>query len=384
MNPSNTEQQLEAELNRAGRVPMPISPLVRSRLDHVYASLPDSPATPDGSAEIESPGVRAILRTKHRFSLLRRTAVAAASVIALSTGLFASGFVSPAMADTIRDIPVIGSLFSKMEGDAGLRTAGERSQGSFVDAAATTADGVRLNVRETIFDGTRLAFAVDLTVPGIPSARKLEENMQTVNVSLEGIGKLDGVFYSNPEHKNGDTYGMLMDLPLNTEQARKLGTHFDGQISISLVGQQPLNVTVPFKRINGGRELHLNPGPSTSDEQYVLSIDSLDVTASTVQLGTSLSLRDASASAAKQEELLLNSAYEVVDDQGKVLDVVGGEGSLENGVMNYTSNYGADLSQSQFIVIKPYVRADGADSEAEKVYLEALALKIDLTSPAGK
>ncbi|WP_172193672.1 DUF4179 domain-containing protein [Saccharibacillus qingshengii] len=393
MNPSNTEQQLEAELNRTGRNRTPISPLVRTRLDETYASLPDSAAAKETSAAAAtmtgrsaSSGRIEAAHTRRRLGTgLRRTAAVAASAFVLSAGLFASGFVSPAMADTIRDIPVIGSLFSKMEGDAGLRTAGERSQGMLVEASAAASDGVRMNVRETIFDGTRLAFAVDLTVPGIPNAGKLEEYMQSVNVNLDGIGDLDGVFYNTPEDKGGDTYGVLMNLPLNADQIRQLGDRFEGKVSISLVGQpQPLSVTVPFERIDAGRELHLSPGPSASDERYALIIDTLDVTASTVQLGTSLSLRDPAASIAEQEKWLLGSAYDIVDDQGQVLDVVGGEGSLEDGAMTYTSNYGADLSRAKFIVVKPYIRAEGTDSGAEKIYLEKLALKIDLKAAAGK
>lgn len=389
MNRSNTEQQLEHELKQASRTPVPVSPLVRSRLEATYASLPAAAnetsaaaATMTGRSasggRIEAPHTRRRLGTG-----LRRTAAVAASVVVLSAGLFASGFVSPAMADTIREIPVIGSLFSQMENDAGLRTAGERHQGSLVDAAATSGSA-RLNVRETIFDGTRIAFAVELTVPGIQSASKLEENMQTVHVNLDGIGELDGVFYNTPELQGGDTYGVLMNLPLNTDQIRQLGTRFDGKISISIAGQpQPLSVTVPFERIDGGRELHLNPGPSASDDRYALSIDALDVTASTVQLRTSLSLRDESASAAKREAALLSSAYDIVDDRGQTLDVVGGEGSLVDGKMTYASNYGADLSRAKYIVVKPYIRgteAGGAanNTDQTKVYLEELELKIDL------
>lgn len=392
MNRSNAEQQLEHELKQVGRTPAPVSPLVRSRLEATYASLPAATATNNRSTaaatvhgrsataggEIETPKAG-----RRPGTALRKAAAVAASVVVLSAGLFASGFVSPAMADTIRDIPVIGSLFSQMENDTGLRTAGERHQGSLVDAAATSGSA-RLNVRETIFDGTRIAFAVELTVPGIQSASKLEENMQTVHVKLDGIGELDGVFYDTPEPQGGDTYGVLMNLPLNADQIRQLGTRFDGKISISIAGQpQPLSVTVPFERIDGGRELHLNPGPSASDDRYALSIDALDVTASTVQLRTSLSLRDRSASAAKREAALLRSAYDIVDDRGQTLDVVGGEGSLVDGKMTYTSNYGADLSRAKFIVVKPYIRGTGAGGAANKtdqtkVYLEELELKIDL------
>lgn len=373
MNRSNLEQQLEQNLKMAGKTHKPMSPLVRTRLDAAYASLPDSPEQPAP----QQPALTS--KTRRRFPLLRRTAIAAASAVVLSSGLLASGFVSPVMADSIRSIPVIGSLFSKMEGDAGLRTAGERNQGLVVDKTAQ-ADGMTMKVRETIFDGTRVAFALDLTLPGIENVSKLEDKVQTVNVSIDGVGELDGFFYNTPEHKGNDTYGMLMNLPLDSARAQQLGQNFEGRISVTLVNEaKPLVVTAPFKRIDAARELHLNPGPSSSNDRYTLKIDTLNITASTVQLDTSLGFKDALASTPKQEELLLDSAYEIVDDQGHVLDVVGGQGTLDNGQMKYTSNYGADLSEAKYIILKPYIRESSSDADS-KAYLEGMEIKIDLNA----
>lgn len=370
MNRSNAEQQLDLHLKKAAGEHKPMSPMVRTRLDAAYASLPDRPE----SAATDNP---ATSRSRRKGSALRRTAIVAASAVAISAGLFASGFVSSAMADTLREIPLIGSLFSKIEGDAGLRIAGERSQGTIVEATAVSGD-VKMKVNETIFDGTRVAFAMDLTVPDVPNASKLEEEMQNVSLSIEGQPEFNGFFYEEPIDQRNGTYTLLMNSPLDPEQAQGLGERFDGEITVTMRNHvQPLSVTVPFERIAAGRELHLNPGPTVENEQYTLNIDTLDVTASTVQLGTTLELKDKTASAAKQNEALLPSAYEIVDDQGKALDVVGGQGMQDGDAMTSISNYGADLSEAEYIIVKPYLRDSGTNSDT-KVYLKGLEVKIDL------
>ncbi|CAM3995539.1 DUF4179 domain-containing protein [Saccharibacillus endophyticus] len=369
MNQSNAEQQLDFHLKKAAGERKPMSPIVRTRLDAAYASLPDHPESAQTDLTVST--------NKRRTSPLRRTAIVAASAVAISAGLFASGFVSPAMADTIREIPLIGSLFSKIEGDAGLRTAGERSQGTIVEATAVSGN-TSMKVNETIFDGTRVAFAVDLTVPDIPTASKLEEEMQNVSLNIEGKPEFNGFFYEEPIERGNGTYTLLMNSPLNPEEAQGLGERFDGTITITMRNHaKPLSVNVPFERIANGRELHLNPGPTVQDEHYTLSIDTLDITASTVQLGTTLEWKDQTASAVKQEEALLPSAYEIVDDQGNVLDVVGGQGMQDGGTMTSISNYGADLSEAEHIVVKPYLRDSDSNSDA-KIYLEGLEVKIDL------
>ncbi|WP_037288196.1 DUF4179 domain-containing protein [Saccharibacillus sacchari] len=369
MNRSNAGQQLDLHLKKAAGEHKPMSPVVRTRLDAAYASLPDRPES--AATDLTTS------KNKRRTSPLRRTAIVAASVVAISAGLFASGFVSPVMADTIREIPLIGSLFSKIEGDAGLRTAGERSQGTIVEATAVSGN-MSMKVKETIFDGTRVAFAMDLTVPDIPNASKLEEEMQNVSLSIEGKPEFNGFFYEEPIDQGNGTYTLLMNSPLDPAEAQGLGNQFEGEITVTMRNHaQPLSVTVPFERIAAGRELHLNPGPTVQNEQYALSIDSLDVTASTVQLGTTLELKDQTASATKQDEALLPSAYEIVDDQGKALDIVGGQGMQDGGTMTSLSNYGADLSEAEYIIVKPYLRDSDSNSDA-KIYLEGLEVKIDL------
>ncbi|GGO01776.1 hypothetical protein GCM10010969_24460 [Saccharibacillus kuerlensis] len=68
------------------------------------------------------------------------------------------------MADTIREIPVIGSLFSKIEGDAGLRTAGERHQGTLVNSAVQSGIVIKPYIRENGLSEDQKQYLDDLEI----------------------------------------------------------------------------------------------------------------------------------------------------------------------------------------------------------------------------
>ncbi|MCQ4085434.1 DUF4179 domain-containing protein [Saccharibacillus sp. JS10] len=362
MNPSNNHP-LELHLKKAGENTPPISPFVRSRLDDTYASLPEQTvaATP--------------VSARPRFAMKRhmnRLMWTAASVIVISSGVFASGFASPAMADTIREIPLIGSLFTKIKGDEGLRTAGERQQGLMVHATAAVGN-TKMNIKETIFDGSRIAVALDLTLPGVSNTSDFEGQVENITLEIGGK-KLDGFFYEKPIDQGNGTYTLLANRPLDAKEADALGLDFEARLNISIQNQtQPLQATVPFERIVTGYEFKLTPGPTVSDQKYTLNIDRLNVTASTVQLNTTLELNANQMSAEEQQKALLPSGYELVDDRGHALDVIGGQATQEGNKMVGMSNYGADLAKTKFITIKPYLLKND-----NKQYLKNLELQIDL------
>ncbi|WP_149093754.1 DUF4179 domain-containing protein [Paenibacillus terrae] len=62
-----------------------------------------------------------------------------------------SGFVSPAMAETLKNIPLIGSVFQYTY-DNGLRTAGKSGLTTTIPLSETQ-DGVTLHIKEVMFDG---------------------------------------------------------------------------------------------------------------------------------------------------------------------------------------------------------------------------------------
>jgi hypothetical protein len=85
-----------------------LPPIVKERMDQTLASLPEK---------------------HHRFSMRRAAWSGAAAVALLIGGTIAAGFVSPTMAQALKRIPLIGTVFETV-GDYGLKTRyiqGDRS-----------------------------------------------------------------------------------------------------------------------------------------------------------------------------------------------------------------------------------------------------------------
>lgn len=128
-----------------------MSPLVRSHLDKTYASLLET-----GNES----------KKKTSRSWMRGLASLTAAAALLGVGVFASGFVSPTMADSLKQIPLVGSIFNLIEADLGLQSAGKLGLTSDVNSTVSYKD-IRFNVTETVYGGTQAAFAVNVSAPNL-------------------------------------------------------------------------------------------------------------------------------------------------------------------------------------------------------------------------
>ena len=180
-----------------------MSNLVRTRIDATLESLPESPS------QLNSEQAQ---RPRQVNKGLRRTAAAAVAAGVLGVTVFASGFVSPAMADSLRNIPLVGSLFSSIEADMGLRTAGSEGLTTPVNRSFAYQD-VKFKVLETVYDGTRAAFLVHVTAPNLNQGMydngkdivKLSSGVDNVFLDVNGFSPDGGLFYSSAGANEPDT-----------------------------------------------------------------------------------------------------------------------------------------------------------------------------------
>ncbi|MDU5950673.1 MAG: DUF4179 domain-containing protein, partial [Paenibacillus macerans] len=89
----------------------------------------------------------------------KRTVVAASAAAILGGGIIGSGFVSPAMAEALKQVPVFSTLF-KGTTEESVKTAMDQG---IVKAPnlSVTHDGVTLKLSDLLYDGTRLSFMLD-------------------------------------------------------------------------------------------------------------------------------------------------------------------------------------------------------------------------------
>ncbi|WP_239617109.1 DUF4179 domain-containing protein [Cohnella mopanensis] len=167
MNEQLWGRKIQSELDSSS---IALPALVRDRMDGVYSQLPD-------------------FATKR--ANRKRILWASACVILLLAGIFAMGFVSPAMAKVLRQIPVIGSAFQTV-GDAGIQHAVERGLASTVDQTVED-EGVAVTLDQVIYDGTRLSIGIlhssDITILIPGSSEMIRADGREINASMGGSTK---------------------------------------------------------------------------------------------------------------------------------------------------------------------------------------------------
>ncbi len=93
-------------------------------------------------------------------STIKKTLIATTAVAALGLGLVSTGFISPAMADTLSNVLLVGSLFQDSV-DNNLKSAASNSQIKKL-GISDTHDGATLTIAEAYHDGERLSIALSL------------------------------------------------------------------------------------------------------------------------------------------------------------------------------------------------------------------------------
>ncbi|MGQ3479499.1 DUF4179 domain-containing protein [Paenibacillus sp. TY11] len=143
------DQKLQSEKENVEADTMKIPDLVRQRLDAFYAQM-ESDMEPLSSSPSSHRPIK-------RF--LRGTAITAASAAVIGVMIIGSAFVSPTMAESLKQVPLVDSVF-RLAGDLGLQTADQKGLATSTNLSATH-DDITLKVSQIVFDGTRLVIALE-------------------------------------------------------------------------------------------------------------------------------------------------------------------------------------------------------------------------------
>ncbi|MFD2701932.1 DUF4179 domain-containing protein [Paenibacillus shunpengii] len=367
---------MEKELNKVDVSNTEISPLVRARLDETYASLT----------------VQKQHTTRRRSSTLRRAVLTAAAAGILGVGVFASGFISPVMAASIKSIPIIGSLFSIIETDSGLRAGGELGLATNVNDAVSYED-VKLEVTETLYDGTRAAFIVNVTAPNLDNGTydngrktmKLSNAIENVTLSINGKTEGEaasvlegGLFYGGAGEAHPNT--LVFEQVLNPSDTSSLPDRFTSKVSIKLDGiDHEFNVDVPFEK-NNVETIALNPNTAVTKEDLTFGVANVSVSPITTRLTTSIALNSASSLTQREEERLREIGIAVYDDQGRQLTALSGDGVYEGNRLIFDRRYATTTGESKYLIIKPFIIKDDFAEDVQKdQFIAGLETKIDLS-----
>ncbi|HWL26019.1 MAG TPA: DUF4179 domain-containing protein [Ureibacillus sp.] len=115
-------------------------------------------------------------------------------------GLIGSGFVSPAMAQVLKEVPIIGSIFGGST-DSSIQIIDEKGLATQLNETVTN-NGVSLTITEAYFGGGRLVIGYTI---------------ETDKVDLQSVGNAEGVPLNFEAKINGQHFDYMADYEQNSE-----------------------------------------------------------------------------------------------------------------------------------------------------------------------
>nr|WP_154959849.1 DUF4179 domain-containing protein [Paenibacillus xylanexedens] len=372
-NPFNLDQKLKEQAKERPAM----SKIVRNRIDATLDSLPESAS----QMNIESFQAHP---SKRVHKPLRRTAGAAVAAGVLGLMVFASGFVSPAMADSLRNIPLIGSLFSSIEADMGLRTAGNEGLTTPVNSSFTYQD-VKFKVLETVYDGTRAAFLVHVTAPNLNQGMydngkdivKLSSGVENVFFDVNGSRPDSGLFYSSAGANEPDT--LLFEQVIPADHTGAIPDQFEAKVKLKLQGMDhDFELTVPFTKSTTDTH-NVQPNSTIENDLYTVTVNKAEVTPITTRLTASIALKGEETLSKKEEKQLREIRFAVYDDQGRQLTALSGEGVYQANQLNWENIYATTAKDVKYLIVKPFkVKDDFAEEVKDDQFIKGMEMKIQL------
>ncbi|MGG0821895.1 DUF4179 domain-containing protein [Paenibacillus turicensis] len=384
---------LEKELRDIGASKtMELPDELRARQDAVYASLLEMPT----SSRSEVRNERGYLR---KFSIV--TAIAA--TITLTVGI-SSAMISPVMASTLKEMPIIGGVFRFVE-DMGLQFAEENGLTNEVNLSQTH-DGITLHVPQVIYDGIRLSVAVQREANnysgGIFDVEVVGKGFDTKHIYQKGaINNFKMLIDGKPTFQSAklSLFGMRTNDPdmaifQVTEdtgaQKRQLPDQFTLTLILGVEGAKtPFTFEFPVQKQTEQLTYPLSVTKQSAD--YKLEIATIQFTPMTTKVKLNILLENVIEKDRLRKNNLL---FELWDDKGARLQhFSGGIGRMgDQGTITQELLFDRFEEVPQEIILKPFLpelvdpsKETGqfkveADGEIVKHYLKELEIRIPVQS----
>jgi hypothetical protein len=346
--------------------------------------------------------------SKRKPNVLKKTILVASAAAVLGGTVIGSGFVSPVMAATLKQIPVLGVLF---EGTSEEAVKAAIEQGILSEPnLSVTHDGVTLKVADVLYDGTRLSFILEregVDLPGTASpyfsenakfignpdseyvksrtvAKEDQEKgyieMPRILVDGQEVAMGEGNFGDYPKQDNAYIVELTKGLNLPDQFELTIQANVT-QVNETFEFKVPVNVT--------NKSVVVKPDQATkSDGQFSYTVKQLDIS----PVSTRLVLDSQGPVPASPEQSGDYSAsmvyYELVDDQGNVLNPrkFGYFHSEPKTEYHIDELYSPINGTPKSITIKPFtltvnnkdwsVVGHGKNSHGDKTYLKELEMTI--------
>ncbi|WP_339824765.1 DUF4179 domain-containing protein [Paenibacillus sp. FSL R7-0163] len=350
--------KLEKQLkNCQSLLPAQLSDIARSKLNETYQIIRDT----DNSI---SPVQRKIDVSK----TFNKWWVSTAAAAILGVTVLASGFVSPAMADTLKQIPVLGQIYS-LWGEKNLDPGVQQAEDFITNVNQSVTHGdVTMNIPTLLFDGTRIL--MNITTPGNRLAS--EPNSPPSDANKGAVDNFEVLYKGQPllwsyEHMDGEAASSIMVQVLNTyyepsttTQTVQFPDQFDLTVNVSLKGYDvpfefvlPVTTSTPVTALTSEETKH--------HDNINLQISKVEITPITTQV--SIEYKTKPGQSVKEMLASIPSKYkganggvialqfDIVDERGVQLKPVGAHPVSES----YNVHFEPFKTIPSTVTIKPYL-----------------------------
>lgn len=330
-------EQAKDEVEEAQELPEAI----RMRLDNTYRMLEISPPVQ------KKRGLPGLL-----------IAVAAAGLL-----LIGSGFISPVMAEALKNIPIIGSIFLN-DGDEGLKTATRQGMTTEVQQSITH-DGTTMSISELMYDGSRISMVLTRQ-----TSDGTNEPFGQLGSQASQQGEVNGIrFYADGEELGNYGYsisGVGKGAPnsdIVTLSPEGLPDEFTLEVAIRDISvSKPFRFNIPVKNSAADHTVLSSEELKVHDNIH-MSISSFNITPATMQMIVNITgkpgqdLKEFIQSVPNQykAEEFINMDYEVTNEKGDVAKSLGAMGSGSGSTLKFTFMYEPFPTKPKSIKIRPYV-----------------------------
>ncbi|MBB3132229.1 hypothetical protein FHS19_006958 [Paenibacillus rhizosphaerae] len=293
-----------------------------------------------------------------QIKLRNKAIVTAASVVAVFALAIGTGFVSPVMASSIKQIPGINTIF-QIAGDLGLKTADEKGLAETLDASDSH-NNLTLKVPVVVFDGTRVSIGIEReTLEQKYLRSNFQEMISDIGLSINGepISSYAPVNTSNsidpytiPGKDNNSAIIQFSDR--FNQGGEEFPEKFNLTLNIKVPGiEEPYKIDLPVVE-NTNDNLVLNPSISRKSGDINLKLEKVEFTPITTAITTRIEIPE-NLKIATSLPLL---GYDILDEKGNKLKLVNGNGWNPTGgnYLIYDSRFEPFNSIPRSITIKTF------------------------------
>lgn len=286
------------------------------------------------------------------------TMVAAVILLLFTIG---SGFISPTMAQSLKQIPGMSGIF-QLAGDLGLKAADEKGLTTKL-SLSDSHDDLTLHVSKFVFDGTRVSLAVEFhgsENQGTESElTKTMEEITTIEMLINGK-PLQSFSPDNSnsigiyQHPGVDPYSAIIEFSdLRNQGGPSFPEQFDLTLNMGVAGiEEAFRIDIPIEK-NSNDHVIITQNVHLTHDNVSFTLKKLELTPVTTNVHAHLVLPNDW----NTYSTVLDIGYDVVDDKGNKLKLIHAHIWNEAGDNTFLADYRFQPVDPEVkrVTIKPYV-----------------------------